>query len=149
MDVVCIHGMTWYGCIECERDAHRAELSALKEKIVEATGASAAATGCDLIAAERQRQNTPEGWTPDHDAEHDRFELSAAAKAYITAAEAATFGSNCVTFDGFRPGETNDVWPWASSYWKPSADPIRNLVKAGALIAAEIDRLTRHSERGA
>jgi hypothetical protein len=35
------------------------------------------------------------------------------------------------------------LWPWDPSWWKPSPDPIRNLVKAGALIAAEIDRLQR------
>jgi hypothetical protein len=34
-------------------------------------------------------------------------------------------------------------WPWDQDWWKPSPDPIRNLVKAGALIAAEIDRLQR------
>ena len=33
-------------------------------------------------------------------------------------------------------------WPWDRS-WKPSADPIRNLGRARALSAAEIDRLTR------
>ncbi len=40
-------------------------------------------------------------------------------------------------------------WPedWEAEAWKPSADPVRNLVKAGALIAAEIDRLQRASER--
>jgi hypothetical protein len=32
-------------------------------------------------------------------------------------------------------------WPWEPEGWKPSDDPIRNLVKAGSLIAAEIDRL--------
>jgi len=35
------------------------------------------------------------------------------------------------------------TWPWEREAWKPSEDPIRNLVKAGALIAAEIDRLQR------
>lgn len=34
-------------------------------------------------------------------------------------------------------------WPFNRKEWKPSSDPIRNLVKAGALIAAEIDRLHR------
>ncbi len=39
-------------------------------------------------------------------------------------------------------------WPedWEAEVWKPSADPVHNLVKAGALIAAEIDRLQRASE---
>lgn len=31
--------------------------------------------------------------------------------------------------------------PWDAEWWKPSADPIRNLEKAGALLAAGIDRL--------
>jgi hypothetical protein len=36
------------------------------------------------------------------------------------------------------------VWPWEQpDWWKPSDNPIRNLEKAGALIAAEIDRLIR------
>jgi hypothetical protein len=35
------------------------------------------------------------------------------------------------------------MWPWDNKYWKPSEDKVRNLVKAGALIAAEIDRLQR------
>lgn len=41
------------------------------------------------------------------------------------------------------------AWPWDASWWKPSADPIRNLVKAGALIAAEIDRLQRLTSKPA
>jgi hypothetical protein len=39
------------------------------------------------------------------------------------------------------PWYTRTDWPWNDDDWKPSPDPIRNLVKAGALIAAEIDRL--------
>lgn len=39
-------------------------------------------------------------------------------------------------------------WPssWHPEWWKPSNDPVRNLVKAGALIAAEIDRIQRQGE---
>lgn len=44
--------------------------------------------------------------------------------------------------------EAPDEWPWDVSWWKPSADPERNLVKAGALIAAEIDRLHRGHHGG-
>jgi len=35
-----------------------------------------------------------------------------------------------------------NLWPWGKEWWKPS-DRRRDLVKAGALIAAEIDRLDR------
>ena len=40
------------------------------------------------------------------------------------------------------------LWPWALSQWKPTPDDrIRELTKAGALIAAEIDRLTELEEK--
>jgi hypothetical protein len=85
------------------------------------------------IAAERQRQISQEGWTPEHDDSHATGELSQAAASYAL----------------MRPGGLsflNDmarrVWPWDMKWWKPS-DRRRNLVKAGALIVAEIDRLDR------
>lgn len=34
-------------------------------------------------------------------------------------------------------------WPFEVSWWKPDNDPIKTLTKAGALIAAELDRLLR------
>ena len=82
-------------------------------------------TGVELIAAERQRQMDVEGWTPEHDAEHDAGEILDAAICYAVPRFAVKY------------------WPWGRQWWKPSDDPIRNLVKAGALIAAEIDRLRR------
>jgi hypothetical protein len=44
--------------------------------------------------------------------------------------------------EGYKTPLLQD-WPWDERWWKPSNDPIRDLVKAGALIAAEIDRLQR------
>jgi hypothetical protein len=40
-------------------------------------------------------------------------------------------------------------WPdnWSEDWFKASVDPIRNLVKAGALIAAEIDRIQQQETR--
>jgi hypothetical protein len=89
-------------------------------------------SGIDLIADERLRQVSQEGWTPEHDDEHDGSELADAAAAYALQAS----------------GEfslASRHWPFDDG-WKPSSDPIRNLVKAGALIAAEIDRLQRVSQ---
>lgn len=39
-----------------------------------------------------------------------------------------------------------DQWPWSADWWKPSEDEFRNLEKAGALIAAEVDRLETDGE---
>lgn len=90
--------------------------------------------GAYLIHQERLRQQQVEGWTPEHDDQHVGGELAAAADAYIFAALALVAG---------KPIDKTVLWPWADDWWKPSDDPIRNLVKAGALIAAEIDRLQR------
>jgi hypothetical protein len=93
-------------------------------------------SGAELIAAERQRQMDAGGYTAEHDAQHDHGGLARAAACYAMP-------------DGWRDirgGSMNDtphLWPWLSRYWKPTPDDrVRELVKAGALIAAEIDRLS-------
>lgn len=94
-------------------------------------------TGVELIAAERKRQIEVEGWTAEHDDGHNGGEMIAAAAAYI---QQQRLGMP-ITEKCCLP----NVWPssWHIRWWKPSSDPIRNLVKAGALIAAELDRLQR------
>lgn len=88
--------------------------------------------GAERIMAERQRQVGVEGWTPEHDDHHRPAEaLAWAAVAYAT----PDYGR--IT----RRGVPED-WPWDAKDWKPG-DRIRELEKAGALIAAEIDRLLR------
>lgn len=97
--------------------------------------------GVELIAAERDRQVNQEGYTREHDDEHDDAALLNAAWAYLLASR------QIVTK---QPGWLHRVpaaWPWGRAWWKPSDDPVRNLVKAGALIAAEIDRLQRAQEK--
>jgi hypothetical protein len=94
--------------------------------------------GVKLIAFERERQIKAERWTSEHDDEHKYGELAAAASCYAHHA-------NCQV-RRFQPSYIKNRpsdWPWDAEWWKPSAFPIRNLVKAGALIAAEVDRLQR------
>lgn len=93
------------------------------------------------VLAERERQVSVEGWTPAHDDEHDDGQLAQAAACYAR--------PGCGTGDCGDCGECGAVpvaWPWDESWWKPSADRRRNLVKAGALILAEIERLDRAKE---
>ena len=101
--------------------------------------------GAELIAAERQRQIKDEGWTPEHDDEHDMGEMAAAAMCYASLVIDKDISHIMETDSGQFAREW---WPWDMEWWKPSKDPIRNLVKAGALIAAEIDRLQREKARG-
>ncbi len=85
----------------------------------------------DDIAAERRRQIEVEGWTPEHDNLQSDDQLLDAAICY--ARYAAT---------GWHFSEPPAAWPWGSKWWKPK-DRRRDLVRAAALIAAEIDRLDR------
>lgn len=92
-------------------------------------------TGVELISAERKRQVEQEGWTKEHDAKHANSELAQAAACYAMPEWDRKYISTGL---GPRP----ILWPWYIEWWKPTPnDRIRELVKAGALIAAEIDRL--------
>lgn len=98
--------------------------------------------GLRIISHERQRQLSVKGWTLEHDDSHTRAQILLAALAYGWAAKRQ------LTFNSEIPPQPID-WVWGENWWKPSKDPIRNLAKAGALIAAEIDRLLRLEERKA
>jgi hypothetical protein len=97
-------------------------------------------SGAEMIAAERQRQIEQEGWSAGHDKiEHDSGELAAAAICYAL----HPFSDERRGGDFRVPaGSVVPVgWPWEPEWWKPTPkDRVRELVKAGALIAAEIDR---------
>lgn len=101
-----------------------------------------------MIAAERRRQVEGESWTSAHDDGHDAGQIALAAACY--AIESA--GRDSVEYRlGHAGGIEINVdalglyWPFDRDWWKPG-NPIRNLVKAGALIAAEIDRRLRAGE---
>lgn len=92
--------------------------------------------GAQLIALERQAHRAREGWTDEHDDEHAMGELALAGAHY-----AAVAGEQAQGEQGpFAPNP--DLWPWDAKWFKPK-DQLSNLVRAGALIAAEIDRLLR------
>lgn len=91
----------------------------------------------DLIAAERERQKSGEGWTAEHDDAHTDGSLAHAAAAYAMPGDVRSM------FDEFGG---NALWPesWGIEWFKPTPhDRVRELVKAGALIVAEIERLQR------
>lgn len=99
--------------------------------------------GCALIAVERNRQISSEGWSAAHDDAHTDEELAIAAAIY------AAPGYERSNKPRIR-GAIIQFWPWDISWWKPCRENrIRELVKAGALIAAEIDRLLRTFDKTA
>jgi hypothetical protein len=93
--------------------------------------------GALLIAEERQRQIDHEGYDAPHDDEHDDGELLEAARCYLA------------PWPDSEPGDPPEEWPWRVHHWNPGPDRKRDLVKAGALIAAELDRLHRAEQEPA
>src|SRR5690554_814282 len=93
------------------------------------------------IAAERKRQIEVEGWTPEHDDEHSRGELLDAALCYAQRrSDSRMFGYEVEKY----PAPAR--WPWSREWWKPK-DERRDLIRAAALIVAEIERLDRAAAR--
>ena len=81
------------------------------------------------VVAERQRQQSAEGWAPEHDDQYGKSQL--------------LWASSCYMLNTIQPFNRIPMdWPWDSSWWKPT-NPRRDLVKAGALIIAEIERIDR------
>ncbi|EJO8578629.1 hypothetical protein NT934_003992 [Salmonella enterica] len=81
------------------------------------------------VIAERQRQQSVEGWTPKHDDQYGKSQL--------------LWASSCYLLNTIQPFNRIPMdWPWDSSWWKPT-NSRRDLVKAGALILAEIERIDR------
>ena len=93
--------------------------------------------GAGLIAMERKRHVAEEGYDAEHDACHEGGELAIAAACYaVNDTDANCLHVGC--------GMVEDAWPWDKKFDKRGKqDRIRELVKAGALVAAEIDRLQR------
>lgn len=87
------------------------------------------------VLAERERQISKEGWTPDHDDRNGSCEMAAAAATYAVCTEPEQL-QVCGAV----------AWPWRRGWWKPTTYR-QNLVKAGALILAEIERLDRAAHR--
>ena len=111
-------------------EANRADLVEYVRELIASAGPETNAAR-DILT-ERRRQIEAEGWAPEHDDEHGAGEMAAAAACYALNAA----GCGC---------EVARNWPWDGSWWKPSTAR-RDLVKAAALILAEIERLDRAAD---
>lgn len=85
------------------------------------------------IAAERRRQIDAEGWTPEHDDEHATGELAHAAACYAMMPLRREVM-------GLESPRTH--WRWSYQWWKPQ-DNRRDLIRSGAMIVAELDKMDR------
>ena len=99
----------------------------------------ATSEGVIRISRERARQILEERFDADHDAQHQYNELVEAAIAYAMAP-----GKVYARRDMDDPGVFlfEEVWPWEETLDKRGKhDRLHRLEIAGALIAAEIDRM--------
>ena len=132
--------------LEQERDAALANVDALAVQVLKLGGtisfdyhpvaqAGQVPQAWLDVQAERRRQVEAEGWTPEHDDEHDNGEMARAAACYALAGSSAPN-------DGTAALLVSLAWPWDEQWWKPTTTR-RDLVKACALGLAEIERLDR------
>ena len=112
-------------------------------------------SGAQMILNERKRQVEKHGYDGPHDDDHTCAEIADAAAVFLHAYQhqacVASYRNGVLIkhetpkasiYKNVESDASVPLWPW-SNMPKISKNKIRNLVKAGALIAAEIDRLGR------
>ena len=98
------------------------------------------------VLTEVRRQIDQEHFSAEHDDDYDDGVLASAGAAYALAAadELYPFSQS----HGYYKETPPDMWPWDQAWWK-STTPRRDLVKAAALIIAEIKKVDRAALNGA
>jgi len=106
---------------EEEKDAREREdkiMNGLRKKII------------DDIRKERRRQIEEEGFRAEHDNRHTKGILARAGGCYASRA----------FWDDPHRIPLHEDWPWSKKRWKPK-NPRRDLIRAAALIVAELEKL--------
>lgn len=131
-----VHAWGWVSAdLRAALDEAKARIVALEaDGRVHGNGTAAARD----VLAERHRQVHVERWTLARDDDWTGRQLAKAALCYLEIASLSDEGRAAVKSG---PGLENK-WPWSWGWWKPT-NRRRDLVKAGALIIAEIERLDR------
>lgn len=122
-------------------ESKQAEIDSLKAQLAKIESSKAAFD----VLGERNRQIEQEHYSIKHDDSYQMNELSRAAASYVNNVVSRGWVFNSVYGpEAYQSEEVPDLWPWSDEHWKPK-NPRRDLVKAAALIIAEIDRMDRSS----
>lgn len=102
------------------------------------------------VLTERHRQVSIEGWDAAHDDKHTTGCLALAAASYAAYAGAEALRADTSPRQS-RASEyqfiaSEKLWPFDRKWWKPK-NPRRDLVRAAALLIAEIERIDRRANR--
>lgn len=101
--------------------------------------------GTKLIEQYREEQISKHNWSVQHDIDINKDgQLILGAAAYLLGATPITV----LTPSGPAVIVAEQLWPsnWSKQWLKLSDNKVKNLSKAGALVAAEIDRLLQTSD---
>lgn len=124
-------GLSLEAIVVSKFDKTSAKIGYPKRISADAFGFSQAAVD---VLRERERQLSGEGFSPEGDSEYRKDELLRAADCYILSATGQKAPAH--------------FWPWAPEWFKPKGRR-RDLVRAAALIIADIDRTDNQvSEEG-
>ena len=126
-------GVADFDRVTAERDALQALLTAAGERADVLSAGSALGD----VHLERLRQIDVENRSPVDDDDYSLGQLAYAAAGYAQGSVPAQQVQGCL-----RPS----YWPWHPRWWKPGS-PRRMLVKAGALILSEIERIDRQASK--
>lgn len=96
------------------------------------------------LMVERLRQVDEEGYNPKHDEKHAPAELAAAAAAYAASAATVALAPDPTDALHFPAWIVQRLWPWWRETFKPKS-PERDLVRAGALVIAALERIEREA----
>jgi len=95
---------------------------------------------------ERQRQINQEFYSIENDDEYKENELVRAAACYTNNVVSRGWTYSSFDPETYQSEEAPDFWPWDLDFWKPK-NPRADLVRAAALLIAEIDRMDRAQEQ--
>jgi len=116
-----------------------------------AASASSASRAMLDVQIERYRQVYEEGWTAEHDDKHNSGELALAAGWYalnsphVGAGDCVGIGNGSAADKLFHDAYSAYCWPFDLKWWKPKSQR-QDLIRAAALIIAEIERLDRAAQ---
>ncbi|MGR6845184.1 hypothetical protein [Acinetobacter baumannii] len=94
------------------------------------------------VLNERERQIQIKGWTNEHDDVYSKNGLSRAAVSDPSNVIHRGWTFLAKPFWLYQSEDAPEYWPLDDCYWKPKS-PRQDLVRAAALLTAEIDRRDR------
>lgn len=94
------------------------------------------------VLNERQRQIEKEGYSTAKDDLYVSNELVRGGAGYVNHVVGRSWTYNKEMPEVYQNEEVPEFWPWADNFWKPKS-PREDLVRAAALLIAEIERIDR------